>query len=1331
MDEKSEHGDQTAETLEPVVGSLDEEGMDIPMDPVDTDRTDTDVSAVEPTENAGISEDIETPEVSEPNVESGDGNDDNNLISELNDVTLSAAATTSETDSFLDSFTTDNPTSETQTNDEQTSNAADSDLSMPSLVLPEEPNDISTEDINLDEKPEEKEEPVVEPPKKDIVAAPIEEMKEVQKEPVYSLEEELERMHEESVQPEPELDQNQPVSEKLEEVNVPESKVNTESKPTPIMKDSDLEEMLAADDVLQDPLMIKNAQQNLRQVDVLVCGNCHGVFHFVEEFKTHKSKTCSTKSNSTLTIDNNSEVWAFTLWKTKQMKQEFGRGQTQWELYKTWCALPESEKTSWISAGELLQYCHKLETAKVTEVKVHNKPVAKDDKDPLSLDGFGKTDSNKENSSVDNSKSPLLDVKRTVINKPKAVPTVPKVNNNSANTNKAMRSAPNLDKSEYAVEKIAAKRFNPKKKTWEYQIKWEHFTSEHNTWEPLSNLNHCRQMVDEFEEQLKKLKAEKAKQQQIAAAASKNTPKVKPSASSASSAAASSAATGPKNRPQRTSKQKALDQVKAWCGNISDEEGISLKRSRSPDSDESFEKRMKYEEMSEDSDGEVSKPKTPLRKIAPKPPASPLQVIKNGVGKNTPLPQNILIPDANGVVRINQKQLPSLSTGVYIMSKTAGIIKLDSSTSKVATSSGQMIVKVAPKIGQTHIKIMKKDGTSTQQVVQMSPKNVQQTPKALKSHLAKAKKGLSELKASPVTPKKTEVLKKQILSAKVDTDKKPMVVKKLPELAPKPSPKVFSKLREQPEIKEDESDDGLEELPFPEEIKLPEPEEEENKEFILDPTTGKIAGVEYPEPEPEPIEEAKSDSSLDNIVKLAAADITEEDLKNEPQEEPMDIEVHHLVQSAEPVKIIKTEPQIVPERRFSTASSTKQVVKMPVTSRKVIANPTSILNKALTGPQVIRRAVTGSAEKQQRVLNHSMARPIVNPVVRQTKTFVRTKPVAPKPRFNIASDISEKFIQPEHNSSPKNVYSFTRQVVSSPTMRKIGSTTIRSSPSGVPATNNQHKVQTKYVRTSSGLVQKVIQTQVRREPVQVRGQPERIERKIVQQKPKTVINMPSLISDDDLLLTTKPAQPKPKQAPVQPVQTIATLEAHEPEESHEAHKIAVVSEPSITQVPVAIQQEPEENVAGETSGINALAPDMSSFTLNDNDHPIFITGDDGTVYQVAGQNEQGQTILLTQGSDGQQQCLLVTNEIAETMETPAAEEAEPQQEIIPEISPAVTDPLSIKTDVTENSDQVVAQVVRAEPPSPGGTHKVVVMLPDGNLMITQVSPEEYASLELE
>lgn len=53
----------------------------------------------------------------------------------------------------------------------------------------------------------------------------------------------------------------------------------------------------------------------------------------------------------------------------------------------------------------------------------------------------------------------------------------------------------------------------------------------------------------------------------------------------------------------------------------------------------------------------------------------------------------------------------------------------------------------------------------------------------------------------------------------------------------------------------------------------------------------------------------------------------------------------------------------------------------------------------------------------------------------------------------------------------------------------------------------------------------------------------------------------------------------------------------------------------------------------EADGSGAVSADLSSFTLADNENPIFITGDDGTVYQVAGQNEQGQTILLTQGNE--------------------------------------------------------------------------------------------------
>lgn len=57
----------------------------------------------------------------------------------------------------------------------------------------------------------------------------------------------------------------------------------------------------------------------------------------------------------------------------------------------------------------------------------------------------------------------------------------------------------------------------------------------------------------------------------------------------------------------------------------------------------------------------------------------------------------------------------------------------------------------------------------------------------------------------------------------------------------------------------------------------------------------------------------------------------------------------------------------------------------------------------------------------------------------------------------------------------------------------------------------------------------------------------------------------------------------------------------------------------------------QNTASTEADVANAAGADLSSFTLADNENPIFITGDDGTVYQVAGQNEQGQTILLTQG----------------------------------------------------------------------------------------------------
>lgn len=54
--------------------------------------------------------------------------------------------------------------------------------------------------------------------------------------------------------------------------------------------------------------------------------------------------------------------------------------------------------------------------------------------------------------------------------------------------------------------------------------------------------------------------------------------------------------------------------------------------------------------------------------------------------------------------------------------------------------------------------------------------------------------------------------------------------------------------------------------------------------------------------------------------------------------------------------------------------------------------------------------------------------------------------------------------------------------------------------------------------------------------------------------------------------------------------------------------------------------------------------DLQQMMVNDDGSPILVTGEDGTIYQVAGKNEQGQTILIAQGSDGEQQCVYVTSD---------------------------------------------------------------------------------------
>ncbi|KAI4460407.1 chromobox protein [Holotrichia oblita] len=454
-------------------------------------------------------------------------------------------------------------------------------------------------------------------------------------------------------------------------------------------------------EITKNPEVVKTAQNELSKVDVLVCGECHEVFHFVEQFQEHKSSDKCTKESvlkDGAPVNSKSQLWGFMLWKNSKFKSsstdDNNSQPSSWNVYQLWCNLDQTQKDSWIAAGKSLQALYtitagSIPTNKQGKIKLLNKKS--NDEDDLDEPAFVSIIENPllENDPLADTESDLdleeeltkhkllKDVKcenggiKKTILKPvelnsdvTILPSTKMVTITCRNP-KSEESNPYSRRQEKRGICCREDRFQKiqsrKEDAYEYLIKWENFPDDQNTWEPVAHLESCKQLVDEFDRHLARLKAQKISRGSLV----QRRPHKKTLPEKNSDLILTS--TGP-GRPQRTSKQKALNQVKVWCGNISDaDEGGTGKRAFSDSDSDSFEKKMKLEEESSDSDDDV-RPTVTVRKVV----KTPL----NGISRKQPLPENILVPDAHGVVTINQKQLPALSSGVYVMSKTAGIIKV-------------------------------------------------------------------------------------------------------------------------------------------------------------------------------------------------------------------------------------------------------------------------------------------------------------------------------------------------------------------------------------------------------------------------------------------------------------------------------------------------------------------------------------------------------------------------------------------------------------------------------------------------------------------------------
>ncbi|XP_050439895.1 uncharacterized protein LOC126845274 isoform X2 [Adelges cooleyi] len=272
-------------------------------------------------------------------------------------------------------------------------------------------------------------------------------------------------------------------------------------------------------------------KQELSNVDVLVCGVCHVGFHFVEEFQDHKvNGTCKKVSafRDQNTSDNKPQILGFLLWKNSQTKT-IAENQEAWKVYQMWCLLPDTVKNCWIQAGKTINTYDEL-------AKTIPNKIIKLGQSSLSPNGS------------------LAEGQQPVSMKP---------------------SGEFPSGQEFIVERVVARRFNQKKRQFEYLLKWEGYPPEQNTWEPADNMSACAHLIKQYEESLVKNgssltpgkrpgpgRPRKIEQiQNIGVIKPKVLPQIVEQI-------------GPGGRPVRSSKQKAMDNVKYWCGTMKANEEV-------------------------------------------------------------------------------------------------------------------------------------------------------------------------------------------------------------------------------------------------------------------------------------------------------------------------------------------------------------------------------------------------------------------------------------------------------------------------------------------------------------------------------------------------------------------------------------------------------------------------------------------------------------------------------------------------------------------------------------------------------------------------------------
>ncbi|XP_015184080.1 PREDICTED: uncharacterized protein LOC107070411 isoform X2 [Polistes dominula] len=1110
-----------------------------------------------------------------------------------------------------------------------------------------------------------------------------------------------------------------------------------------------------------NPATIKAAQEEMGRLDILVCGQCHSAFHFIEEFQEHRTKEGSCSHVSHFRDNTNNEqkaqVWAFLLWKDTQIQHENSDRDTtnSWKLYQKWCKMDTHIRDTWITAGKTIQTFTKISNAKMQEVPRQTNSNAEGTKQivvrKVIRNGQPEdaSDSKKDIKSSEAKLQKGLESTEGEIDKkdkPKMKPTFkPKP------AHKIPKAAGEEDRDssteEYYIEKILAKRFNPKKRCPEYLLKWEGYIHDSNSWEALENVPNCKHLLDEFERNLAKQKEMKAAQQQQAS----NKLSGKVAAQKAVIKSADASKPGPSNvvqagRPMRSSKSKAMDQVKQWCGSMKDEESDLLGKRRIDYSDSDSEeagssaaKRAKGDTGSDEEwSGESEEDKMMGRSDVIQRAFNRANVQSNGSNRTvstTDLATSlglqspdgtksnqspVLVANAKGVVKVDPKQMPNLTSGVYVMSRKDGIIKLDSSP------SGKLAVK-GSSTAQGVLMVQNRDNSNVRkQVISASQSNSITPVKVVSKMDGSPMVTQMKVVSKPVGSKAGGIQKSEPIKIQPKPDPSQLQQIHVVTAVPAPitlQPRLSTGIRPNP-VTVSRAADGRPLLPRP---------------ALRATTPTSVLGIGSPirtpvkAPAPRQLQGQQTRQVLHKrttVVNTPASSPSTTSVTPpiKPKFTVLSSQGKQVMKSSSPAQnkqspksaLSKPQSLISPQQKLLMAKRKAQEAAGLIKpgGRGILASNRASIGRGKAKPVESSTVISpGNKPKESKLAegdglhmefhevgseeSSSEGEPELPPP--EAETITATEPDSPPRPFTLCP-LTGRIIGPDgepieqsNEHEPEPTPSTTLPNVKTATTSAENTDTIATTTTAelvLPSLDSLTEAGgiMRVEMSPGGTTGTIVQTS---EPAQIH-------------LPNEAVTAPDLPCLDDSTTNTVTVTP-----PTTTVSTSLTeTSVSEPTITTGATTATAVTSTTVTSTDVVNKS--DEKIAEERK------------VTEDPSNVVTIAGEDGVLYQVTGEADDGQTLLVTRGADGEQQCVYVTTE-------PQEGDAEPTE------NPMVMSIMdnTNATDVTgcqEDSDgqaQVVAQVVQAEEPTPGGTRRVVLLLPDGNLMMTEVDEEQYAALELD